>query len=551
MRLSISTKIFFGFVAVILAFGASGLYSFSRTAGLRENVVFLRKGAFPLKEGFLRLEEKLRSYYTDVLEPSRRVTELEKQRDRLPALQPFREWEALANQLGRAIQQADLDQSDRVQFEQLAEELRSFASQTNLHERIMERRDGAAPLEGLDLGNGEASEPVTNAELLDRYAKAFVRAVDEQRFTDAATLALDIRRVVNELWRQVKAQRRSLDRLIAAVNERAEEDEARAAFTAAISTAGALFVSLVVMFLTQLAIKRVRLLIDGVRRISAGEYTERVEVRGGDEIAQLAGEFNGMAASLHERDRMLAAQREELIRADRLATIGKMSAQITHEIRNPLSSIGLNAELLDEELGNGEPIDLVEARALLGAISSEVDRLTGVTEQYLRFARLPRPQLESVDVVSLVENLLGFTAEELNQHGIVVRKDWQARPKVRADEGQLWQVLLNIVRNALEAMVDGGELVVRVTEDAERGMGAIELADNGPGIADDVREKIFEPFFSTKEHGTGIGLALVHEIVAEHSGELSVSSVEPTGTSFRIELPLAITAIPPITSVAR
>src|SRR5204863_2163841 len=131
------------------------------------------------------------------------------------------------------------------------------------------------------------------------------------------------------------------------------------------------------------ALAPLRRLAASAKQIARGDYRQRVDVASGDEIGALAGEFNAMAAALEEREL-------RLIRSERLAAVGKIAAQITHEVRNPLSSIGLNAELLEEELGalpGG-----AESRQIASAIVKEVDRLAAITEQYLRFARLPRPR---------------------------------------------------------------------------------------------------------------------------------------------------------------
>src|SRR6185295_17199097 len=140
-----------------------------------------------------------------------------------------------------------------------------------------------------------------------------------------------------------------------------------------------------VMFLAQRALDPLRRLAAGAKQIARGDYRQRVEVGIPDEIGDLASEFNAMAAALEEREL-------RLIRSERLAAVGKIAAQITHEVRNPLSSIGLNAELLEEELASLP--GGAESQKIASAIVKEVDRLAAITEQYLRFARLPRPKLE-------------------------------------------------------------------------------------------------------------------------------------------------------------
>src|SRR5439155_7088012 len=213
-------------------------------------------------------------------------------------------------------------------------------------------------------------------------------------------------------------------------------------------------------------------------------------------------------------------QGEALVRSERLAAIGRIAAQITHEIRNPLSSISLNAE----ELGERAP----EARELCDAIVREVDRLTSITEEYLRFARLPKPQLSRADLNEVVRDLLEFVRPELVASGVQTEQSLSPElPRVMADVGQLRQLLLNLVRNAREAMPGGGSL--RVTTRGGEGAVEIDVRDTGPGIPAERLQRIFDPFFTTKERGTGLGLAMAQEVAQEHGGQLTCESASGAG----------------------
>lgn len=274
------------------------------------------------------------------------------------------------------------------------------------------------------------------------------------------------------------------------------------------------------------------------RQIASGDYDQRIDLGSQDEIGDLAREFEAMAHALQERE-------QRLIHSERLATVGKVAAQITHEIRNPLASIGLSAELLGDELQT----DQKEANRLLGAISGEIDRLSEITESYLRFVRLPRPVLEREDLVAMVTSVMEFARAELAQAGIKLELVAPAPvPEIAADENQLRQALLNLIRNAKEAMPDGGQLRVTVTATSGSQV-AVAVSDSGPGIPSEHAQRIFEPFFSTKASGTGLGLALVQQIVAEHGGQITIRSpAEPAfaaqpgaagGTTFMLEFPAA------------
>jgi signal transduction histidine kinase len=247
-----------------------------------------------------------------------------------------------------------------------------------------------------------------------------------------------------------------------------------------------------------------------------------------DEIGELATSFEDMVSAIQRA-------RSELVQAERLATIGKMAAHITHEIRNPLSSIGLNIELLEEEI---QQSGAQESLQLVLAIKAEVDRLSRIAEQYLSVARRPRPELEREHVEDLVLELLAFVRPELDRAGVVSRVEAEPDlPEVAIDESQLRQALLNLIRNAREAMPRGGELVVAVVR--QEGTVEIRIDDNGAGVPEEMRSTIFDPFVTTKQRGTGLGLAVTREIVEAHHGTIQCEPLPQRGTRFRIALPAA------------
>ncbi|MEZ0311601.1 MAG: PAS domain-containing sensor histidine kinase [Myxococcota bacterium] len=227
----------------------------------------------------------------------------------------------------------------------------------------------------------------------------------------------------------------------------------------------------------------------------------------------------------------------QLLASEHLAAVGRLSAQVAHEIRNPLSAIGLNAELLQDELDASlEGAHKKEAQTLLAAIAGEIERLTAVTESYLQMARLPRPALRDADLNQLVGDLFSMLSEEMKQAKIeVVLELASPAPHAMVDPGQLRQGMLNIVRNGREAMPEGGRLKVRTARD--NGSAIIEVTDEGEGIPDELRGRVFEPFFSTKESGTGLGLSLTQQIVAEHGGSIAIAANAPKGTRVMLSLP--------------
>ncbi|MBX3245944.1 MAG: HAMP domain-containing protein [Myxococcales bacterium] len=247
----------------------------------------------------------------------------------------------------------------------------------------------------------------------------------------------------------------------------------------------------------------------------------------GDEPGQVLLVAEDVTDALRTKDR--------LIRTERLAAIGRMAAHVTHEVRNPLSSIGLNVEMLTDELGEGES----EAHALLGAIQREIDRLTEITEEYLRLARLPAPRLEPEEIEDLLRSLVSFVDREMRAAKIDldVRID-DDLPLVALDEGQLRQALLNLLRNAREAMPEGGTIRLRATQ---RGDGvAVVVEDEGGGIPEEMRDRIFDLFFTTKEQGSGLGLPLTQQIIVAHEGTIRCAEgTDGRGTRFELWLPRA------------
>jgi signal transduction histidine kinase len=168
-----------------------------------------------------------------------------------------------------------------------------------------------------------------------------------------------------------------------------------------------------------------------------------------------------------------------------------------------------------------------------------VDRLNGVTEEYLRFARLPRPVKAREDVNEILSGLLDFTAAEMAAAGVGVRRELGAGlPPVEADEGQLRAAFLNLLRNSREAMPGGGAVTVRTRGGAD-GAVEVEVADDGPGIPSADLGRIFDPFYSTKSGGTGLGLAFALQVVREHGGSIACRSEPGRGTAFTVRLPAA------------
>jgi len=336
-----------------------------------------------------------------------------------------------------------------------------------------------------------------------------------------------VRTMEKTLTLDVKLLQVALDSQTGELVLAAEREDSRTVASIVIYTLLAAAVGVGAALISHRLLSPIRTLTEGVKAVAAGDLSRKVEVRTSDEIGTLAREFNAMAGSLER-------QRQELLRAERLAAVGRISAQITHEIRNPLNSLGLNAELLSEELSvHGTQ----EAQALVSAISREVDRLNAVAEEYLRFARLPRPTMAREDVNEILGGLLDFVAAEMAASRVEVRREFTpGLPAVLGDESQLRAAFLNLLRNSREAMPSGGTIWVR-TRLASNEVVETEFSDTGSGIPMQDIARIFDPFYSTKSGGTGLGLAFTLQVLKEHGGTIRCESDPERGTTFTIRLP--------------
>ncbi|MDQ3364659.1 MAG: ATP-binding protein [Myxococcota bacterium] len=348
-----------------------------------------------------------------------------------------------------------------------------------------------------------------------------------QAQTDAL---VKIRVEEGKLWDLINKLSDQLERSVVRTTSYLEQNEHTLRLRTIYSGVTAVVLGLLVTVWVVITLRPLRRLRDGARRIAAGDYASRISEKGPAEVRELAREFNSMGRAVEERER-------ELVRSERLAAVGKMAAMITHEVRNPLSSIGLNTELLEDELGEGAN---AEARSLLSAIHREVDRLTAITEEYLAFARLPKPKLARESVSSMVGALATFVREDLAARQVTLLTELApGDPQAQCDAGQIRQCLINLVRNAADAVAANGAGTVTLRTRTTGTRIEIDVEDDGTGISPEVLPKLFDPFFSTKEGGNGLGLALTQQIVRDHGGELRVESTVGRGTTFTVSIPVA------------
>ena len=267
----------------------------------------------------------------------------------------------------------------------------------------------------------------------------------------------------------------------------------------------------------------------GLPAFALGHVAER-ERRARAEVERLNAEVTGTLT------RLQAAQ-QELVVAERMATVGRLSLKVAHEVRNPIAAIELNAEMLGDIVGERQGPEMDEAASLLTAIREQVTALDALTEEYLAFARFPRPQFEEDSVNEMVAAVAEFVRPLATRQGISVRLETDpAVPPMAIDRSLLRQAVLNLVKNGLEALSQGGVLTAttRCLDDTVE----ISVSDTGPSIPLEVGQRLFEQFFTTKPQGTGLGLSISRQIVEEHGGRIGWSSVIGAGTTFTISLPI-------------
>jgi signal transduction histidine kinase len=238
---------------------------------------------------------------------------------------------------------------------------------------------------------------------------------------------------------------------------------------------------------------------------------------------------------------------EQLRRSDRMAALGTLAAGLAHEIKNPLTSVLTVSRHLARRFA-----DERFRQRFQNVVPRELERINGIVESLLRLARPARLNLGPVDVVELCEQALELYANQCEGKPVTVTRDYVGGlPAIQADREQLYQALVNLVANALDAMPEGGSLTVRVaagdaidpfvapSQWVRHRRAVVEITDTGVGIPAAQARHVFNPFFTTKPSGTGLGLALVHKIVEDHGGSVSFRSTPSGGTTFTVTLPVA------------
>ena len=294
------------------------------------------------------------------------------------------------------------------------------------------------------------------------------------------------------------------------------------------------------------------------QRVAAGERGLRIRKSSEDEIGDLADEFNRMSTALSEQEQeirelnrnleqkvrarteeleeksyLLVKAQQDLSKAERLAAIGELAAGVAHEINNPLAIIRGNSELVQMALPPGSG-----CQEEMSIITGAVGRVERIVANLLSFARSEKKRISRVAVAPLLEEILAQIGHQVSLDGITVRTVLDPDAEIEGDADQLRQVFTNLLLNGIQAMPAGGELTVSAGSDAAAGICEVTVSDTGVGIAAEQLDKIFNPFFTTRSSGTGLGLSVSYGIVKDHGGEISVESDPGKGSRFMVALPL-------------
>jgi two-component system NtrC family sensor kinase len=307
-----------------------------------------------------------------------------------------------------------------------------------------------------------------------------------------------------------------------------------------------------------------RALHEGTERLGSGELGYQIELMSSGELGELANSFNAMSCQLHEargeidawtetlekrveeKTRELSGAQEEMLRVERMASIGKLAAVVAHEINNPLAGILTYSKLLKKRLGRESKPD-AENLSMLDLMESESRRCGDIVKNLMTFARPTSMNREPADLNGMIDRCVRLVQHQLELKNIELRVESDKElPAVRCDVGQIEQVMLALVMNAIDALVSGGNLTLASRRGPKPDEVQLEVRDDGVGMPPDVVANMFEPFFTTKEHGRGLGLGLAisRNIVDRHGGRIRVASEPGRGTIFTVTLPLQSTFAP-------
>jgi signal transduction histidine kinase len=302
------------------------------------------------------------------------------------------------------------------------------------------------------------------------------------------------------------------------------------------STTGLLVLALgIAVFIGWRFTRPIKQLASAAKRVAAGSLNFRVKISRGDEVGELGATFNEMIAGLKSKREL----EEKLNHSERAAVIGRLTASVAHEIRNPLNVINLS---IDHVRTKFAPTDLAQRKQftlILSSIKDEIARLKHLVSDLLNYGRPAQLAVRTIDMRELIDEMIALVRPQADAQNVSLTvEESPDTAVVLGDRERLKSCLSNITINALQAMPAGGNLTTKVQ--GVNGFVEVEIRDTGVGISQEAISKIFEPYFSTKQSGFGLGLAVTKKIVEEHQGTIEVTSDVGQGTAFRVKLPAAV-----------
>lgn len=279
-------------------------------------------------------------------------------------------------------------------------------------------------------------------------------------------------------------------------------------------------------------VRPVEQLARAAEKVAAGDLSQTLAETGNDEVGRLTRSFNGMIAKLRQNRELEEKVRE----SQNLTQLGRLASGMAHEIRNPLNLIGLAVDHLDALTEGVTPEAGAEKAETVSRIKEEIQKLNELVTNFIMYGRPPAPSLASVPLPGIIDSVLAMAAPRMRVQGVECTAAYREAPPVTIDPDMIRRAILNLVGNALDAMPGGGTLRIEAGPAGDGGY-EIVVEDTGTGIAPADLERIFEPYFTTKETGLGLGLVLCRKIVEAHGGEIGASSEKGKGTRIRILLP--------------
>ena len=272
--------------------------------------------------------------------------------------------------------------------------------------------------------------------------------------------------------------------------------------------------------------------VAAAKRVAAGDFEQNLTVDRKDEIGELTESFNFMLQRLRENKRL----EERLREAEHLSAVGELSRSIAHEIRNPLNFISLSIDHIREKYPPSAHLDAETFDALLSSVKQEIRRLNRLVSDFLDYGKPLKLNIQLTQVDRMLDDVVEIIRAKAAGEGVEIKKQYEFSPEIMVDPELMKTCIMNVLTNAFQAMPEGGTLTIRTERDD--GKFLLSVADTGIGVAKENLSKVFEPFYTTKNTGLGLGLATTKRIVEEHGGKIEIRSEGDTGSDVIISLPL-------------